>query len=310
MENPKKSTDTGKIEAQALEMAAVQPGWWAEWKALVKFRLSATVVFSAVMAYLIAGGGVNGWKGVLVLTLGGFLVTGAANALNEILERDYDSLMKRTANRPLAAGRMKITTAVIWAGFMSLFGITLLALFNPWASLLGMVSLISYSFLYTPLKRVTSFAVVVGAIPGALPMMIGAVAAEGYITPLALALFTIQFFWQFPHFWAIAWLGNDDYSKAGFNLLPTGKLDSSVGKHSMVLALGLIPAFVYLFALENIGLINLCVLTVLSLFYAWLGWNLAVKQNRKAARELMFGSLLYLPIVLGLVLAGKYFIGF
>lgn len=291
------------------DISAKRPSWWAEWKALVKFRLSSTVVFSAVMAYLIAGG-TGGIKGVIILTFGGFLVTGAANALNEILERDYDSLMKRTADRPLASGRMKLTTGVMWSGFMSLFGISLLALFNPWASLLGMISLISYAFIYTPLKRVTPLAVLIGAFPGALPMMIGAVAAEGTITPLALVLFTIQFFWQFPHFWSIAWLGNDDYQKAGFNLLPSGRLDESVGVHSMVLALGLVPSFFALFLVGTIGIPNLIILEGLSLLYAWLGWKLSKSQDRRAARALMFGSLLFLPLVLFLILASNYFSGF
>jgi protoheme IX farnesyltransferase len=295
---------------KAVNIADSRPGWIAEWKALVKFRLSATVVFSAVMAYIIASGGVLNWTGIVVLTLGGFLVTAAANTLNQILETDYDALMKRTADRPLAAGRMRSSTALVWAGFMSLFGIVFLAMFNPWTALLGMISLISYSFIYTPLKRVSPLAVLVGAIPGALPMMIGAVAAEGAITSLALTLFTIQFFWQFPHFWSIAWLGNEDYQRAGFNLLPTGKMDASVGNHSMVLATALIPTFLYLFFIGQIGMINLVLLSVLSAIYAYFGLLLAKNQDRLSARRLMFGSLLFLPVVLTLILVSSYITGF
>jgi protoheme IX farnesyltransferase len=295
---------------EAIEIAASRPGRLAEWKALVKFRLSATVVFSAVMAYIIASGGTLNWTGIVVLTLGGFLVTAAANTLNQILETDYDALMRRTANRPLAAGRMRSSTALVWAGFMSLFGIVFLALFNPWTALLGMISLISYSFIYTPMKRVSSLAVLIGAVPGALPMMIGAVAAEGSITTLAVTLFTIQFFWQFPHFWSIAWLGNEDYQRAGFNLLPTGKMDASVGNHSMVLAAALVPTFLYLYFIGQVGLINFILLSGLSVFYAYLGWMLARNQDRNSARRLMFGSLLFLPVVLTLILVSSYIAGF
>ena len=171
------------------------------------------------------------WVAVLLLGVGGFLVTGAANALNQVLEKDYDKLMKRTANRPLAAERMTTSTAVLMAGLMCLLGTFCLSAFNAWAGLLGMLSMVLYAFVYTPMKRFSPLAVVVGAIPGALPLMIGCVAVEGYLSGLAIALFAIQFFWQFPHFFAIAWVGDEDYKRAGFNLLPNkkGLLDSSVG---------------------------------------------------------------------------------
>ncbi len=271
-------------------------------KALVKFRLSITVVFSAVMGFIIASGGQFDLWGILALGIGGFLVTGAANTINQVLESDYDSLMKRTANRPLAAKRMSASDAMVWAGFMSMFGIVLLALFNPWTALLGMISFILYSFIYTPLKRHSPLAVLVGAIPGALPTMIGAVAAHGYISYLAITLFFIQFFWQFPHFWAIAWLGHEDYTKAGFNLLPNRRLDQSVGLHSKVFALFMIPVLVPLFFLGNVSGLVLTILVLLCVVYAYLGHRLEVEQSRKAALKLMFGSLLFLPISLTIIL--------
>ena len=267
---------------------------------LVKFRLTLTVVFSSVMAYLIALQGAINWAAVGILTLGGFLVTGAANALNQVLEKDYDKLMKRTANRPLAAGRMDISEAVMAAGFMSMFGIILLALFNPWTAFFGTLALLSYAFLYTPMKRVSPFAVVIGAIPGALPMLIGCVAAQGELTLLALVLFGLQFFWQFPHFWAIGWLGHEDYTKAGYKLLPSkdGKPDPSVGLQSFIYALFLLVVGIMPFWLGISGVISLVIVAVLGLFYAWFSWNFYRKSDRKAALQLMFFSFLYIPVSL------------
>jgi len=182
-----------------------------DYKLLVKFGLNMFVVFSAAAAYLTTIQTPINWAKVLTLSLAGFLITGAANALNEVLERDFDKMMNRTANRPLAAGRMNSSEAVLAAGIMSLIGLSLLAMFNPLTVFLGSLSLISYAFVYTPLKRVSPIAVLIGAIPGALPVMIGSVAATGVLTPLAIALFAIQFLWQFPHFWAIAWIADEDY---------------------------------------------------------------------------------------------------
>lgn len=267
---------------------------------LVKFKLNLTVVFSAVMAYLIAFEGVINWVGVLVLSLGGFLVTAAANTLNQVLERDFDKLMKRTVNRPIAAGRMSVSEGVMLAGLMCLVGTVFLSMFNAWTGLLGMISMVTYAFVYTPMKRISPSAVTVGAIPGALPLMIGCVAAQGEISSLAIVLFAIQFFWQFPHFWAIAWLGDEDYKKAGFNLLPNknGHLDSNVGWQAMIYALFLVPVGILPYFLGEAGFASVFILTIASLAYAYFGYNLYKKCNRKAALRLMFSSFIYLPIVL------------
>ncbi|MEL6865633.1 MAG: heme o synthase [Bacteroidota bacterium] len=271
-----------------------------DYQQLVKFRLSGLVVFSAVMAYMIASQGAVPLLGIIVLSLGGFLVTGASNALNQVLERDYDRIMQRTSDRPLAAGRMTISEAVMSAGFMSLFGITLLALFNPWAALLGTISMIVYAYVYTPLKRVSSIAVLVGAIPGALPTMIGVVAIEGHISPLALVLFGIQFLWQFPHFWAIGWLGHGEYQKAGFRFIPTvnGQPDPQIGWQAFIYALFLIPVSIMPGIMGVSGLYSSIFVLVLGIVYAYFGWNLYRQGTRKAATQLMFSSFLYLPLVL------------
>ncbi len=272
----------------------------SDYAQLIKLRLSLLVVFSSVMAYLIAGQGFVNWTGVIILSLGGMLVTGAANILNQVLERDTDKLMKRTANRPLAAGRMTVSEAVMSAGFMSLFGIMFLAMFNAWAALLGMISLICYAFVYTPMKRITPLAVVVGAIPGALPMMIGCVAMQGGLTTLAIALFGLQFLWQFPHFWAIAWLAFEDYSNAGFHLLPSkrGVKDNSAGFQSFIYALVLIPVSLLPFFMGISGIVSAGIVLICGIIYAFFGWEFYKKCTRASALRLMFSSFFYLPIIL------------
>jgi heme o synthase len=268
---------------------------------LMKFKLSLTVVFSAVMAYLIALEGTTNWGYVITLFLGGFFTTGAANALNQVLEKDYDKLMKRTENRPLPTGRMSSSEAILVAGLSSLIGVTLLAIFNPMTAFLGMVSLISYAFVYTPLKRVSNISVFVGAIPGALPIVIGCTAAQnGNLTGLATSLFTLQFIWQFIHFLAIAWLGDEDYKNAGFFMMPskTGAKDKTTGLHSIVHSLILIPVSWMPYFLGATGLISAIILTVLALSFLYCAINLYKECSREAARKQMFFSLAYLPIAL------------
>lgn len=278
-----------------------------DYKMLVKLRLSLTVVFSSVMAFLIAADSTFNWVAVAVLALGGFLVTGAANTLNQVMERDYDRLMNRTANRPLAADRMTISEAVMAAGLMSMFGITLLALFNPWTAFFGTLALLSYAFLYTPLKRLTPAAVFVGAFPGALPTLIGCVAAQGELSLLALSLFGIQFFWQFPHFWAIGWLGFEDYSRAGYKLVPEkdGQPDRNIAKQSFIYTLFLLPVSLLPFYLGATGWVSAVVVGVLGLGYAYCGYNFYRKHDRKTALQLMFYSFCYIPVSLIVLFADK-----
>lgn len=274
---------------------------------LVKFKLNLTVVFSAVMAYLIASTETINWMAVAILAFGGFFVAGAANALNQVLERDFDKLMKRTANRPIAAGRMTVSEGVLTAGLLGIIGLMLLALFNPWASFFGMMALLSYSFLYTPMKRISPAAIAIGAFPGALPMLIGCVAFQNELTSLALALFAIQFFWQFPHFGAISWLGFEDYQKAGFKFVAVknGERDSTIGIQGFIYALCLIPVGWLPWYGGYTGLSSAIFLTILALIYAWYGWNLHKKNDRKSAMQLMFSSFFYLPLALFALLIDK-----
>ena len=267
---------------------------------LIKFKLNLTVVFSAIMAYLIAADGEISWASVGILFLGGFCITGAANALNQVLERDFDKLMKRTAKRPVTAGRMSVSEAVLTAGLLSIVGMMLLAWFNPWAAFLGMIAMLSYAFLYTPMKRISPAAIAVGAFPGALPMLIGCVAFQGELTPLGLGLFALQFFWQFPHFAAISWLGFEDYQKAGFKFVATknGERDKSMGMQSFLYALCLVPVGLLPFYTGQTGIISAIVVSILGLIYAGYGWNMYKKNDRKSARQLMFCSFFYLPLAL------------
>lgn len=297
-----KASSSSRIEARSR-------GRLADLAALIKFRLSATVVLSSVLAYLVAlPAGQLSWWAVAVLSAGGFLTTAAANIINEVLEKDYDRMMERTKSRPIASGSMSGSDALLIAGFSSLAGITLLALFNPWTAFLGMLSLISYAFVYTPLKRVGPVAVVVGAIPGALPALIGCAAAEGSITVLGIVLFTIQFFWQLPHFYAIGYLGYADYKKAGFRLVPEseGQVDSAtLGRDALfaavaLLPLGLLPSLLGFSALWAGGLVTLA-----GLVFSYFAWQFKRKPGRRTALAMMFYSFAYLPLVFTVLWAGK-----
>jgi len=287
--------------------SSVVPSKLVDYAQLVKINLSVIVVLTAVGSYLIASGLTASNIELLVLGLGGFFVTAASNALNEVLERDYDKLMSRTMNRPLAAGRMTVSEAVLAAGLFSLSGITLLALFNPFCALLGMIALILYAFVYTPLKRHSSAAVFIGAISGALPMLIGVVAYTGEITYLALSLFMIQFFWQYPHFWSIAFKGYKDYKIAGFKMVPEGdgELPSkSIGRSAIVMSIGIIP-FVLMLSFAGINSpIVIGTLILLSLVLLGLSFRFHLKFDSRSALTLLFGSIIYIPLVLLVLIIG------
>jgi len=277
-----------------------------DYKLLIKLRLTSTVVFSSVMAYLIMVPVVK-WIDVLILAAAGFLVTGASNSLNQVLEKDFDKLMKRTKDRPIAAGRMSQSEGVMAAGFMSMVGITLLALFNPWTAFLGTLAMVLYAFVYTPLKRISPVAVFVGAIAGALPVLIGCVAAEGRFTGFALLLFSIQFFWQFPHFWSIAWLGFEDYKKAGYKFIPeqNGHPDRSIGLQSLLYSLFLIGVLVIAFGMGSVAIGSAVLSILVTIGFSILSYRFYSNQNRKSALALMFYSLGYIPLVLLIFLIDK-----
>jgi protoheme IX farnesyltransferase len=272
---------------------------WSDFSKLIKFRLTFLVVFSASISFLI-GSKVNGviiWGDWTKLIIGGFLVTAAANCFNEIIEKDLDRLMKRTADRPIPAGRMTTGQALVLGLFMAITGTYLLGQLNLTTGYLSVFSILLYAFAYTPLKRKSPIAVFVGAIPGALPPLIGYVAAHGKIDVIALILFGIQFVWQFPHFWAIAWVLDDDYKLAGFRLLPAGKrnLTSAIITFIFTLILlpvSLLPTF-YHYGGYYVGGVSL----VCSLVFLYQAFTLMRTRTIEAARKLMFGSFIYLPVV-------------
>jgi heme o synthase len=274
---------------------------------LVKFKLSLTVVFSALMAYSIVCDDFR-WSNLFLLFLGGFLVTGASNALNQVLEKDLDVQMVRTQNRPIASGRMSSTIGVLSAGLMAFFGICTLMLFNPMTAFLGVLSLISYAFIYTPMKRISPISVAIGAIPGAMPVLIGAVAHEGTISSLGLMLFNIQFLWQFVHFWAIAWLSDEDYKKAGFIFLPSknGEKDQNTGLLSLFFGILLIVSSVLCFYFGYLTIYSATFLVLLNVYWSMSCWKLYKECSREAARKQMFISFAHLPLTLFAFLFDKF----
>lgn len=272
---------------------------WSDFSKLIKFRLTFLVVFSASISFLI-GSKVNGeilWRNWALLLVGGFLVTSAANGFNEIIEKDLDKLMRRTADRPLPSGRMTNGKALVLSLFMGIAGTYILGHLNLTTGYLSVFSIFLYAFVYTPAKRKSPIAVFIGAIPGALPPLIGYVAAHEKIDYIALILFVIQFVWQFPHFWAIAWVLDDDYKLAGFRLLPTGKRDATSAVIIFVFTLILVPVSLlptfYSFGGLYIGAISL----ISSFAFLYLAFNLLLQQDINSAQKLMYGSFFYLPIV-------------
>jgi len=274
---------------------------------LMKPNLSFMVVFSSVIGYLLAPQVQFAWKEVLILFTGGMLVTNGANTINQIIERYSDRLMSRTKLRPLPDGRMRQAEAWVIAIVSGIAGTVLLSLsFNLFAGLLSFFSLLIYAFAYTPLKKISPIAVFVGAIPGALPPMIGWVAATGHIGVEGWALFLIQFFWQFPHFWAIAWVGFEDYERAGIHMLPSrAGRTRFTGLQCMFYSLVLIPLAVVPRMLGLSGNTGMLVCIACGLLY-FLASALFYKNNdHKSARRVMFASFIYLPVVLLALLLDK-----
>jgi protoheme IX farnesyltransferase len=267
---------------------------------LAKVRLSLTVVFSAIMGYFIALAGAFEWTTFLALLGGGALLTFGANAANQVMERSFDAMMKRTKDRPLAAGRMRAPEGsyfaafcVVGAAFLLFHGV------NPLAAMIALLSFLLYAFVYTPMKRLSPVSVFVGAIPGALPPTIGVVAATGEFAIEACILFGIQFFWQFPHFWAIAWLANEDYTRAGYKMLPAGQYPNRRNAAQIVIyALLLLPLGLMPVAYGLAGTWSAVPMLAGGLLMLLPGLMLWRTLARKWAVRTFLASLLYLPIIL------------
>ncbi len=278
-----------------------------DYQQLMKFTLSFTVVFSSVVCYLLVPVIAFDITSVLLLFAGGLLVTGAANAINQVAEKDTDALMKRTATRPVASGRMSIDEASTFAVIAAVFGIFIIGLWFNWiAAIISAFSLFLYGYVYTPLKKVHSISALVGAIPGALPCLIGWSAGDPELGAGGWILFLLQFFWQFPHFWAIAWIAHEDYTKAGFRMLPsTGGKTKYAAVQSILYAILLIPIGVLPWAFGMTGMLSMIIVLMSNLVMLWFCINLFRRMDIKSARSVMFGSYIYLPVVLLSLLADK-----
>ncbi|RZL47683.1 MAG: protoheme IX farnesyltransferase [Pedobacter sp.] len=288
--------------------------FYSDFSKLIKFRLTFLVVFAASVTFLIGSkiqidrgivSGIN-WTNWLILIVGGFLVTGAANCFNEIIEKDLDKLMDRTKDRPMPSGRMTTGQGLVLGLIMGITGTWLLGKLNLETGLISVFSILLYAFAYTPLKQKSPIAVFVGAIPGALPPLIGYIAAiggqseVGYVPVdylIAIILFAIQFVWQFPHFWAIAWVLDDDYKKAGFRLLPTKKRDKTSAVFTFISTLILIPVSLLPTILGFGGYYIAGVSLVAGLLFSYYAYQLMVKMDLPSAKKVMFCSFFYIPLV-------------
>ncbi len=275
---------------------------------LVKFSLSFMVVFSAVISYLLAPKVIEyNVKMILLLFVGGFLVTGSANTINQVVEKDTDAMMKRTAKRPIASGRMSTEEGWIFALVTGSIGLFILGYyFNMLSAALAAFSLFLYAFIYTPLKKVNSISVLVGALPGALPCLIGWTAGNDSLSAGGWVLFAIQFFWQFPHFWAIAWIAHNDYTKAGFRMMPSTEGPTKYSAlQSVIYSLFLVPVGLLPYLTHISGLVSVIIIAIANILMIWQSIRLYREMETKAARRVMFSSYFYLPIVLLAMLADK-----
>ena len=281
----------------------------SDFKSITKVRLSVSVVFSSIAGYFLAAEAIQ-IKPLILLALGGYFMVGASNAFNQIIERDLDALMQRTKNRPIPSGRMGVNVAFLIASIFTVLGVWALYNLNPKTAMYGAVSIFLYTCVYTPLKTKTPLSVFAGAIPGAIPFMLGWVAVTGEFGMEPGILFAIQFFWQFPHFWAIGWFLFEDYEKGGFFMLPTGKRDKSTAIQIIMytiwtIILSVIPVF---------GLTGSLILSIpaavlvflLGLVMLYFAVLLYKKQSIKAARQLMLVSVSYITLLQIIFVVDKF----
>jgi len=271
-----------------------------DFKEITKMRLAISVVFSSVAGYFL-GAEVIDFVTVLLLAIGGYLMVGASNAYNQIIEKDLDALMDRTKNRPIPAGRMTVNTAFVIASVFTILGLIVLYIINPKTAMFGAISIFLYVSVYTPLKTKTPLSVFVGAFPGAIPFMLGWVAATDDFSIEPGTLFMIQFFWQFPHFWAIGWWLYDDYKKGGFFMLPTGKRDKGTGIQIILytiwtILVSLVPVLgvtgkLYLTPFSGV------LILFLGLGMLYYAVNLYKKRDAISAKKLMFASVSYITLL-------------
>ena len=272
----------------------------SDFKEITKMRLSISVVFSALAGYLLGAIEVDLYT-LTLLAFGGYFMVGASNAFNQIIEKDLDALMDRTKNRPVPAGRMSKQSAFIIATIFTILGITVLYIINERTAMYGAISIFLYTCVYTPLKTKTPLAVFVGAIPGAIPFMLGWVAARNDFGIEPGTLFAIQFFWQFPHFWAIGWFLYEDYEKGGFYMLPTGKRDKGTAVQTIMytiwtVLISIVPVFGVTGDLK-LSIVAAIIVFVLGLGMLYFAFELFKKRTAKAAKQLMLSSVSYITLL-------------
>ncbi len=272
----------------------------SDFKILTKAKLAISVVFSSVAGYFLGADTVH-IPTLLLLIFGGYCMVGASNAFNQIIEKDLDALMKRTQNRPIPAGRMSVTVAFVIATILTILGVVALYIVNPKTAMFGAISIFMYTSMYTPLKTKTPLAVFIGAFPGAIPFMLGWVAATNDFGIEPGTLFMMQFFWQFPHFWAIGWLLDDEYKKAGFKMLPTGKKDKATAVQiimytiwMMIISVFPVTGLTGKLSLSIAGALVIFVLGIVMLYYAI---QLYKKRDNISARKLMLASVSYISLM-------------
>jgi len=288
-----------------------RPSFWVLFKEITKFRLSISVLFSSIVGYFLGAENID-WVVLSLLVLGGYCMVGASNVFNQIIERDLDAMMERTKLRPLPSGQIMVNQALILGFLLTLIGLTALYWINPKTAMFGAISIFLYVSVYTPLKTKTPLSVFVGAFPGAIPFMLGWVAATGYFGIEPGTLFMIQFFWQFPHFWAIGWFLHEDYQRAGFQMLPTAKRDQGTALQIVLYSVwtaltALIPMVnktgrLYLTPLSAI------VVGLLGLWLIWASVQLYRLRTEQSAKQLMLVSVTYLTLIQIIYVIDKFFV--
>jgi len=296
-------------QSNILSTTTVKHSLISDFKEITKMRLSISVVFSSVAGYLLGVDTIN-FTTLFLLALGGYFMVGASNAYNQIIEKDLDALMDRTKNRPIPAGRMTVQTAFIIATIFTILGIGILYYINPQTAMFGAISIFLYTCAYTPLKTKTPLAVFVGAIPGAIPFMLGWVAATDNFGIESGTLFALQFFWQFPHFWAIGWFLYNDYKKGGFFMLPTGKQDKGTAVQTIMytiwtIIISIVPVFGVTGRLK-LSIVASTVVFGLGLFMLYYAIQLFKKMTEKAAKQLMLASVSYITLLQIIYVVDKF----
>ncbi len=280
-----------------------------DFKQITKVGLAISVVFSSVAGYLLGAESIN-FSVLVMLSIGGYFMVGASNAYNQIIEKDLDALMQRTKNRPIPSGRMSVSTAFLIATTFTVFGLVILYMINPKTAMFGAISIFLYTSVYTPLKTITPLSVFVGAFPGAIPFMLGWVAATNDFGIEPGTLFMIQFFWQFPHFWAIGWMLHDDYKKGGFNMLPTGKKDKATALQVIIYTIWLIIVSVFpvtkLTGSLYLSPVAAIIIGLMGLGMLYYGIQLYRKMDNKTARALMLASVSYITLIQIVYVVDKY----